>query len=80
MFYLYYTLPDRRLVKCNDKQGCHLAFANQHLANNHAGHWSLYGAGYPVTIDRSCTLHNTRDNRPCDNEDFPSNPRLYLGA
>lgn len=78
LWYLYYMLPDRRLVEVRTKGGIKEYTANKETADALAAKYSLGPAGYPVTIDTRGDLHNTRDGKALNNEDFPKNPYLHL--
>lgn len=78
LWYLYYMLPDRRLVEVRTKRGIKEYTANKELSDGLAAQYSLGPAGYPVTVDTRGDLHNTRDGKVCDNTDFTKNPYLHL--
>lgn len=60
-YYLYYMLPNRRLVNVNDERGAHVSSLDEPEAQRLASYWSCNGPAYPVTIDTNHALHNTRD-------------------
>lgn len=61
MWYLYYILPDRRLVNVVDRNGNHLQQTTRDAAAELAYEPSFK---YPVTLDRRGDLNNTRDGHP----------------
>ncbi len=79
LHYLYRMMPDRRLVRCEDRSGIHLGYANREAAESRAAYESRI-EGYPVTIDTNPHLHNTRDGRDADISSMEPRIKYYDGS